>query len=138
MSLSKLSLVTALTFGFWEMGTASLGAAPARSVQGAWVQGKELCQEVFTSAGKGFAFRKPVDAFAPAFIISGKQVRTPQASCRIQGEKHSGGRRILSLACATSVSVSDAKASLEVLDDGTLRRYLNEQDNLGSKYERCR
>ena len=137
MWVSKLLVITALTFALWSAGTTPGAPAPQRSLHGAWVQGKELCQEVFTSVGRAIAFKKPVDAFSPAFIISAKQIRTPLASCRIQKEKNSGGRRILSLACATSVSVTDVKADLEVLEDGSSRRYLNEHDNVGRKYERC-
>src|SRR4051812_42618894 len=114
MWLFKLALAATLTFGLWAGGTTAGTAAPQRSMQGAWVQGKELCDEVFTPAGKAIAFKKPVDAFSPAFIISGQQIRTPQASCRIRGEKKSGERRILSLACANSISVGDAKADIEI------------------------
>jgi hypothetical protein len=41
------------------------------------------------------------------------------------------------LACATSVAVDEVPASLEPLADGSLRRFLNDQDKAGSKYERC-
>jgi hypothetical protein len=114
-----------------------IAAAAEQALSGAWVQGGEQCQEVFTRAGKAISFKKPVNAFAPAFIISGNQVRTPHASCRIKGSKRSGDHRILTLACTTSVSSDDAPARLEPMPDGTLRRYLNAADNVGSKYERC-
>jgi hypothetical protein len=58
--------------------------------------------------------------------------RRPLASCRIKGAKRSGERRILTLACATSVAVDEVPARLEPLADGTLRRYLNDQDTTAS------
>ena len=112
-------------------------AAAERALTGAWIQGGSQCEEVFTRTGKSVSFKKPVNAFAPAFIISGSQIRTPLASCRIKGAKRSGDRRILALACATSVAVDEVPATLEPSADGTLRRYLNAEDKVGSKYERC-
>lgn len=59
---------------------------------------------VFTF-GKTISFRTPINAFAHAFIISGRQIRTPMALCRIRRVKKSGDRRILALTCATFVAV---------------------------------
>jgi hypothetical protein len=115
----------------------TIAVAAEQALTGAWVQGGEHCQEVFTRGGKSVAFKKPVNPFAAAFIISGNQIRTPGASCRIKGSKRSGNRRILALACTTSVSTDEVPARLEPTPDGTLRRYLNAEDKVGSKYERC-
>ena len=137
MRMARLTTAGALVFCLAQTGAMSTAASAERALTGAWIQGVELCGQVFTGAGNSVSFKKPVNAFAPAFIISGNQVRTPQASCRIKGAKRSGDRRILALACATSVSVGEVPARLEPLADGTLRRYLNDQDTTGSKYERC-
>jgi hypothetical protein len=136
MRIAQLTNAGALVFCLAQP-SASPAAAAERALTGAWIQGVEQCGEVFTWAGSSVSFKKPVNAFAPAFIISGNQVRTPQASCRIKGAKRSGDRRILALACATSIAIDEVPASLEPLADGTLRRYLNDQDRTGSKYERC-
>jgi len=111
-------------------------AAVESSLAGAWVQGMS-CTEVFARSGKGVSFKKPVNVFASAFIISGSQIRTPQASCRIKGVKRSGERRILNLACATAVAHDEAPAILAPSADGTLHRYLNAADTTGTRYERC-
>ena len=116
------------------VGTA---AAAEKALEGAWLEGTMACEEVFTRAGKAASFKKPVNVFAPGFIISGNQVRTPQASCRIKGTKTSGERRILALACATPVAADAATAILELSADGTLRRFLNDEDKVGSIYKRC-
>lgn len=139
MRFSQLTYVGLLIFGFGlaQPSATSTAAAAERALTGAWIQGVEQCGEVFARAGNSVSFKKPVNAFAPAFIISGDQVRTPQASCRIKGAKRSGDRRILALACATSVAIDEVPATLEPLADGTLRRYLHDQDRTGSKYERC-
>jgi hypothetical protein len=118
------------------LGAPISAAAAERSLDGAWVQGME-CTDVFTRSGKAVSFKKPVNVFASAFIISGSQIRTPQASCRIKGVKRSGERRLLNLACATPVALDEAPAILAPSADGTLHRYLNAADTTGTRYQRC-
>jgi hypothetical protein len=106
-------------------------------IQGAWLETGMSCQEVYAKGTKGIAFRKPLSIFAPAFIVSGRVLRTPLASCRIAAIKPSGNRQVLLLGCANSVSTSDLSAMISVGSDGTLRRYFNDDDSTGSVYERC-
>jgi len=75
--------------------------------------------------------------FAPAFIIAGKRLRTPTASCTINAVKSVGERRVLSLQCATAVAVEPVRALIGTSSDGSLVRYLNEQDSIGTSYKRC-
>src|SRR4029450_7177969 len=63
--------------------------------QGAGLTGGADCAEFYSSAGKGTSFKKPVDIFAPAFIVSGNRLRTPMASCRIKSVRPSGDRQRL-------------------------------------------
>jgi hypothetical protein len=137
MRINQLITGYVVVFCLTAPGQITKSVAAERALSGAWIQGGERCEEVFTRAGKSFSFKKPVNTFAPAFIISGNQVRTPNASCRIKGSKRSGDRHILALVCATSVAVDEAPARPEPLADGTLRRYLNAADKVGTKYERC-
>jgi len=105
--------------------------------QGAWLQRGPECAEIYSSAGKGTSFKKPVDIFAPAFIISGNRLRTPQASCRIKSVKPTGDRQLLVLDCANAVAGNEVRVLLAPDSGGALRRYFNEQDTTGTKYERC-
>ena len=105
--------------------------------QGAWLQGGPECAEIYSSTGKGTSFKKPVDIFAPAFIISGTRLRTPQASCRIKSVKPTGDRQLLVLDCANAVAGNEVRVLMAPDADGALRRYFNEQDTTGTKYERC-
>jgi len=104
--------------------------------QGAWLQSL-TCGDVFAPGAKGMGFKKPVNIFATAFIISGNILRTPQASCRISSVKPAGDRLLLQLGCANSISVTDVRTALSLSSDGFLTRYANEQDTVGSKYQRC-
>jgi hypothetical protein len=134
------------------VGAAGLGLALAASVaasgtlaaeaglsayQGAWLASGPDCAEVYSSAGKGTSFKKPVDIFAPAFIISGTRLRTPQASCRIKSVKPTGDRQFLVLDCANAVAGNEVRVLMAPDLDGALRRYFNEQDTTGTKYLRC-
>jgi hypothetical protein len=105
--------------------------------QGAWLSQGPDCTDVYASAGKGTSFKKPVDIFAPAFIVSGNRLRTPMASCRIKSVKPSGDRQMLVLDCANAVAGNEVRVLLAPSPDGSLRRYFNEQDTIGTMYQRC-
>jgi hypothetical protein len=105
--------------------------------QGAWLSGGADCAEIYSSAGKGASFKKPVDIFAPAFVISGNRLRTPQASCRIKSLKRSGDRQSLALECANAVASNAVRVLMAPQPDGSLKRYFNEQDTAGTLYQRC-
>ena len=117
-------------------GGPSRAAAVESGLVGAWAQDGD-CDEVFSRSGKAVSFKKPVNVFAPAFIITGNRLRTPTASCTIKGVKPAGDRRVLSLQCATTIAVDDVKAIVGTSADGGLVRYLNDQDSTGSTYKRC-
>jgi hypothetical protein len=117
-------------------GGPSRAAAVESGLVGAWAQDGN-CDEVFSRSGKAVSFKKPVNVFAPAFIITGNRLRTPTASCTIKGVKPAGDRRVLSLQCATAIAVDDVKAIVGTSADGGLVRYLNDQDSTGSTYKRC-
>jgi hypothetical protein len=137
MSIAKAARATALTLALATTGTMSNTSAVEQALMGAWIQDRAQCEEVFTRTGKSVSFKEPIKEFAQSFIISENQIRTPQASCRIKATKRSGDRRILDLTCTTSVAVSELPAILALSADGTLRRFLNAEDTIGSIYERC-
>ena len=134
------------------VGAARLGLALAASVavsgtlaaeaglsgyQGAWLMQGPSCEDVYSSAGKGTSFKKPIDIFAPAFIVSGNRLRMPMASCRIKSVRPTNDRQLLVLDCANDVSVADVRVLMATLPDGSLRRYFNDQDTTGTSYQRC-
>jgi hypothetical protein len=105
--------------------------------QGAWLIQGPSCAETYSPAGKGVSFRKPVDIFAPAFIVSGSRLRTPMASCSIKSVRPAGDRQVLVLNCANSVAGGEVRVLLATLPDGSVKRYLNERDTTGTQYQRC-
>ena len=117
--------------------TLSPAAAIEPDLIGAWAHDRAECQELFSRSGKATIFRTPVSAFAQAFIIEGRRLTTPNASCRIKGVKRFDDRRILALSCTTSVASSDIPAIFAPAADGSLHRYTNQADTHGTRYERC-
>nr|WP_244424777.1 hypothetical protein [Methylobacterium nodulans] len=105
--------------------------------QGAWVLEGRDCAEVYSSGGKGTSFKKPLDIFAPAFIVSGNRLRTPMASCRIKSVRPTGDRQILALDCANTVAANEVTVLMAIAPNGVLRRYYNDQDPTGTTYQRC-
>src|SRR5215217_5975015 len=145
LPLEELTMGTAGRVGATWLGlglaaVAAVSGARAQeglsAYQGAWLQRGPECAEIYSSAGKGTSFKKPVDIFAPAFIISGNRLRTPQASCRIKSVKPTGDRQLLVLDCANAVAGNEVRVLLAPDSDGALRRYFNEQDTTGTKYLR--
>jgi hypothetical protein len=118
------------------VGQVPTGSEAAPALDGAYTYGAS-CEEVFVHRGKAASFKKPVDLFAPGFIISGTRLRTPMASCRIGGRKSAGARQTLKLSCATSIAESDVTAYLEPTSDGKLKRYSGDSDTIGTLYNRC-
>jgi hypothetical protein len=126
-----------LSFAALAGASGAMAQGGLAAYQGAWLAGGTECAEVYSSAGKGTSFKKPVDIFAPAFIISGNRLRTPQASCRIRSVRPSGDRQRLVLDCANAVAGNEVRVFMASQPDGSLKRYFNEQDTAGSSYQRC-
>ncbi|NGM35021.1 hypothetical protein G4G93_14000 [Methylobacterium sp. DB0501] len=139
----RAALLRTVFSGSAFLGSAFLGsmavAAPAglTGYQGAWVLAGRDCAEVFSAAGRGLSFRKPVDLFAPAFIVSGQRIRTPMASCRVRSIRTVEGRDHLALDCANAVASNDVAVIMAPAKDGTLTRYYSDQDPTGIAYRRC-
>jgi hypothetical protein len=86
------------------------------------LQGRD-CSDVYASDGKGTSFKKPLDIFAPAFMISGKRLKTPMASCQIKSLRPAGERELLLLDCANAVAGSEVRVLTALSPKGELRRY---------------
>lgn len=117
-------------------GPPAAHAAPA-GFQGAWVLEGRDCGDVYASAGKATTFKKPIDIFAPAFIISGNRLKTPMASCRIKAAHPTGDRQLLVLDCETAVASNEVRTFMASQPSGVLRRYYNAQEPTGVGYRRC-
>lgn len=107
------------------------------SLQGAWLEEGLSCASVFTATRNAVAFKRPASAFIPAFIIAGKRLSTPLATCRIVNVTTSGDRQIMNLHCTTSIASDSARAVLAPTPDGGVFRYLAAEGGAATKYQRC-
>lgn len=137
MRVAALALGIGVSLALFSAGSAAMAQDGLAAYQGAWVSGSEGCADIYAPAGKKMTFKKPVDIFAPAFIISGRNLRTPLASCRIKSVRPSGSRQLMVLDCANAVATEAVKAQVSTQPDGTLKRYLNDQDTIGTTYTQC-
>jgi hypothetical protein len=111
-------------------------AALAEGLQGAWMEQSADCGDVFVTTGKQTRFREPVNMFAPALMIRGRDIITPGATCRILQTEPEGDKTRLSLSCTTSISSSPVTALFSQGDDGSIYRY-SAVTGSGSRYVRC-
>ncbi|AWN45713.1 hypothetical protein DK419_04745 [Methylobacterium terrae] len=128
----------ALVIGAFTVGIgASAAGAAVADYQGAWVLSGHDCQDVYASGGKKASFKKPLDMFAPAFIVSGRRLTTPAATCRIRSVRPAGDRELLHLDCANAVAANDVRVLLAASPPDGLKRYYGEHDPTGVDYRRC-
>jgi hypothetical protein len=138
MSPVRLVLVLIVTLVVGAGVSRAHAASSGQDFQGAWVDPGVDCKVIFSRAGTGLTFKRPTDLFVNAFIITGRRLTTPNASCRIQSMKAGeNGRRSLSLSCATSVAIDATSVDLALMPDGSLQRYSGASDRIGSRYSRC-
>ena len=111
--------------------------AQAGPLQGAWLEEGSSCASVFVATPNAVAFKRPANAFAPAFIVSGKRLATPLATCRLVGAASNGDRQVLRLSCATTVAVDSARAIFSMAGDGKLYRHHSVEGGIATTYQRC-
>jgi hypothetical protein len=112
-------------------------AQDAKGIQGAWVEQSQKCEDVFVFKGGRPVFKRPVNIFAPAMIITGKRLTTPQARRGLKSAKPDGDRTAVVLQCANSISSPDVTLSLAKLPEGRLARFYDQNDQTGSRYVSC-
>lgn len=115
---------------------ASSGAAFAQAV-GAYVPSGTKCDEVFAKSKGGLRFVKNVDAFSSAFIVRGKTLTTPLATCKLRRSAMKGDVRELDFECASSISFAPVTVYLRRAQDGGVIRQASTDDIIGTRYERC-
>lgn len=111
--------------------------AQTRDLQGAWLDGDLACGSVFAPTRNGIGFKRPANAFIPAFIITGRRLSTSLATRRIVKVLVTGDRQALTLHCTTSITSDTAHAILAPMPDGGLHRYSTSDGGVAAKYKRC-
>jgi hypothetical protein len=112
-------------------------ARPQGLLQGAWIEEGTPCSDVFVATRGGVAFKRPANAFAPAFIVSGRRLTTPLATCTLIGRSSGGERELVRLSCTTAVATDTARAIFSPATDGGMYRYHSLEGGIATRYQRC-
>jgi hypothetical protein len=103
-SSTRAVLYAAVLFSAAAAGPAHAAGPTLKDLQGAWLGQESGCEGAFTFSGGQPAFKRPADAFTPAFIVSGEKLTTPLAACNIQKlEETEKGTRV-TMTCANALS----------------------------------
>lgn len=105
--------------------------------QGSWLEEGQSCANVFVAKGRTISFKRPANAFASGFVIRGRQLSTPLATCWIGRITPAGERQVLDLSCTTSIATNSARAIFALAQDGGLHRYGDPEGGSATRYRRC-
>jgi len=114
---------------------AALGQA--KEFEGAWLEDGSSCADVFVATRGVLAFKRPANAFTSAFIIRGKRLTTPMASCELIRVERRGDRQALQMSCATAIAVDRAHAFVAMRGPDRLARFSAGEGGLATEYQRC-
>jgi hypothetical protein len=126
-----------IALGAWLITGHTWAADIPSGYLGGWVTGSDDCSDIFTSRAGRLSYRKPINAFAPAILVTPRQIATPTTRCTVLGVAQVDDRTQVRLSCATPVAVDTTQALFRLEPDGTLKRFLNATDTRGSTYRRC-
>jgi len=123
------------------VGSALLASrAHAIDLTGQWTTDLDACDKVFATKGKTVSFTKNAELQGRGFIIEGKKIRSPRATCTVTKSKESGDVVNMIASCATDIMYSDMQFSLKLLGDGKVSRIFpefGESGELAFIYYRC-
>ena len=134
MTTSRLS---ALLF-LMSLCTALPGAsAEAADLTGVWATAADVCNKVFVKKGNRVSFAKNSDVYGSGFIIEGREIRGPAATCRIKTMKEDGAMTHMIAACATDIMLSDIQLSVRSIDADRISRIFPNMEGMEIPYYRC-
>jgi hypothetical protein len=112
-------------------------AQGAGRLDGAYVGLGFKCEDVFVRSGGGYRFATPRNAFDSAFLIRGKTLATPMASCRLASRSLKDNVLDVNLDCANAISHTPVRAYFKRGEGGSLVRLSSAKDTSGDEYRKC-
>jgi hypothetical protein len=106
-------------------------------LHGAWATSKADCEKLFIRNGGGLAFRRPVDEFAQAAIITPGQVVLPNQTCQVTSQKRQNGLTTLDFSCKDSISYTSQSVEIEVRSPSEIVYRPNGDKTLDTAMVRC-
>lgn len=107
------------------------------SYDGTWLEEGRVCANAFVANGETVFFKRPANAFPSTFVIRGRKLSTPLATCRIVRITTTGEQQVLDLGCTTSIATNIARAVFAWAQDGALYRFGPPEGGHGGRYRLC-
>jgi hypothetical protein len=102
-------------------------------LNGAWTLPDNV-QRHFCRRGGHWAFQ---NMFGPSFIVEGREVRGPEARCRIMRAAEHDSKISLVVSCSNSVSFTQSVVELVVKNDNEVERHFPGSDELTITFKKC-
>ena len=104
---------------------------------GAWALDRTDCPRLFQRGPAGLRFKKDVNPFETAYVISRTQIRGPSSECSIARASRAGDTTKLQLVCKNSVGYLDMSVNVTVISGDKLSYGFPGIPILDSTFERC-
>ena len=105
-------------------------------LSGAWTLPGNKCDDIFVDQGGHWAFRQPVDMYGPSFIVEGREIRGPEAICRIIRGVAREDKMNLVISCRNTVSFTQNEVQLRVKSANEIERLYPAVD-MSVAYMKC-
>jgi hypothetical protein len=118
---------------------ASMDAARAFDLTGAWASSAENCSKVFTRKGRSneVTFSNFSGLYGAGFIAEPNRLRGKFDKCTIKSRKDDGQNVNLLVGCASGIMVSNVQFFLKIVDDNRITRMFPGIDGMEITYHRC-
>jgi hypothetical protein len=112
-------------------------SSKAIDLNGMWATDTAQCEKVFVVKGGKASFQRNSGVYGNGFIIEGKRIRGPNASCTRTRTSENNETIHLMASCATDIMYSNVQFTLKVLGDDRVDRIFPGFDGMEVSYFRC-
>lgn len=109
-----------------------------KQLVGAWAYSEADCGRLFERRGGAIAFRKPIDQFAQSAIVEAQRIRSPSATCRIEGATREGDALKVIGECASNISYTSRTVYVALRSENELTYSPTGDPVLATTLKRCR
>jgi hypothetical protein len=136
MRIFAIFVCASLVFLYFDRRTQATEDWEAK-LSGAWTLPDNKCDEIFVHKGGRLAFRQPVDMFGPSFIVEGREIRGPEATCRIIKAATHEDMVSLVISCRDAVSFTQNAVQLRFKTANEVERLFPGPPDMAVAYEKC-
>jgi hypothetical protein len=126
-------------FSAMVLGFASANASEdwEKKLAGAWTLSDNNCADIFIDKGGHWEFRQPVDMYGRSVIVEGREVRGPEATCRIVQALVHEDEISLVLGCRNTLSFMHNSVHLRIKGDNQIDQDVPGLSGVTVSYKKC-